>query len=432
MLQNLDFLFGKRNGIINNLINTYLDGNEPEIFSFAASRGLLNWEKENKEQALNIAGGGGFTEIEALLSCCGEIAERYCSSFTDKEDIEGSYNELKAKYNIINPEFFNHFSKKQYTEKEFPFQKITKDSPLIWTKTLKNTKEEIYLPAFAIYLPFNNYERGGKHFFSMSTGLSCAESVEKASIKGILEIIERDAFTNFWINQLSPPIIKLPNNDKYNNLKKIFKFQNIQYIILDITSDFGIPTIATFSFGNSSFGYVASLGLACDFTYYGAIKKSLIENAQGRISVAFNRKTMGKKEYRKDFLDVMSFKDHSYLYSTKKELKNKINFIEKGDKIDLNNQRNKNKFTLKELIKMINKKGYNIYFKDLTTKDIETSVGFKVVRSVIPGLTQLHGIHAYPFLGSEKLYHPNEVFKWCNKSDVKESELQSFPPHMLG
>ncbi len=392
----------------------------------------MNWEQENEDQALNIAGGGGFTEIDALLSCCGEIAERYCSSFTDKEDIEGSYNELKGRYNTINPELLSYFSEKQYMEKEFPFQKIKKDSPLIWAKTLKNNREESYLPAFAIYLPFNNYERGGKHFFSMSTGLSCAENAEKASIKGVLEILERDAFTNFWINQLSPPIIQLPDNGEYRELKERFKFENIKYIILDISSDFGIPTIATFSFGKSSFGYVASLGLACDFTYYDAIKKSLIENAQGRISVAFNKETLKDKEYREDFLDVMSFKDHSYIYSTKKELKNKIDFIEKGEEVELEKLSDSYKFNLQELIKMINKKGYDAYFKDLTTKDIEKSVGFKVIRAVVPGLTQLHGIHAYPFLGSKRLYTPGKVFDWCKKNEVRESELKEFPPHMLG
>lgn len=424
-----DKLIGKRNGIINNLIQTYIDENEPDIYSFAASRGLLEWEIDNKDQDLNIAGGGGLTSEQALISCCGEIVERYSSSFINDDLLIGTYNDLKTKYKVLNPEIFNYFSDRQYQIENFPFRKINQNSKLSWVKVLENSCEQVLIPAFVVYLPYNNYELGGKYGFALSTGLACRESLDKSYIKGIFEIIERDAFSCFWLNQLSPPSLKLPNEEKYNKLKKIFKFDNIEYIILDITSDFELPTVAIFSFSNSSFGYVTSLGLATDVSYYKAIEKALIENAQGRISVAFNRKTMPNKKYREDFLDVVSFQDHSYVYSTEEKLRERIKFIEDGEEIDI--EEKNNNYELNNLIEMVNRRGYNVYHKDLTTNDIKDSVGLFVSRTVIPGLTHLHGIHPYPFLRSKRLYKTDEVFEWCviKKS---ENELKIFPPHMLG
>ncbi len=176
---------------------------------------------------------------------------------------------------------------------------------------------------------------------------------------------------------------------------------------------------------------MASLGIATDFSYYEAIQKALIENTQGRVSVSYNRRDgLKEKEYQDNFSDVLSFTDHSYVYSTDKKFREKIRFIEKGQKNELKEV--ENEMDLNLLVKVINKKGYNVYLKDVTTEDISDGVGLKVGRAVIPGLTHLHGIHPYPFLGSKRLYQPGKVFSWCDKLKSVEEEIIFFPPHLLG
>lgn len=431
MIIDINKLIGRRNGIIKEIFETYIDRNEPEFFSFAAQRGLLEWERDKNYRSLNIAGGGGLTKSEALFGCCGEIAERYCSSFIQaNEIIEGSFNELKKNYDLLDPEGIFLFSESQYKQNNFPFKKFNRDSVIEWTSAYSHKlQKDVYVPAFLTYLPYDNYEKGGCYYPSSSTGLSCAPSLEEAMLKGLLEIIERDAFTIFWLNQLSPPKIDTDNN-KLDELKTKFKFPHINYSIFDITSDFEIPVVATFSFSNSSFGYVASLGLSCSLTYLKAIKKALVENAQGRVAVAFHRKNDPEKKYRSDFKDVLNFEDHSYLYSTDESLKNKLDFLHKSEMVH-SPKENPERISLNKLIEKFKEKGYDVFVKELTTPDIK-EVELKVVRVIVPGMVYLHGIHPFPFLGSPRIYQPSKIFKWCVKKTSTEEEILNFPPHMLG
>ncbi len=245
---NFDNLIGNRNGIINNVFQTEVDVSEPEIFSYVAIRGFLKWEKNSIGQDFNLGSGAGLRKDQALASAYGEVVERYCSSFVDANKIKGSYNNLKKNYSLIDPSTFNYFSELQYKIDNFPFEEVNQNTVLEWVLGKENDRRNVYIPAFCIYLPYEKYLNKKQNFLVMSTGLACANKIETAYQKGILEIIERDAFTNFWINQISPPILELPNTPKYNNLKRIFKFNNIEYIVLDITSDFKIPTIAVFLF----------------------------------------------------------------------------------------------------------------------------------------------------------------------------------------
>lgn len=424
-------LIGRRNGIVKEIIETYVDRSEPNFISFAAERGLMEWERGKNYRSLNIAGGGGLTKIEALLSCCGEIAERYCSSFiSESEIIEGSFNALKEQYDLLDPRGIFLFSEKQYEQKNFPFKKFDRSSVVEWIGMYSHKlKKKIFVPAFLVYLPYDNYEKGGCHFPSNSTGLSCAPSLKEAVLKGLLEIIERDAFAIFWLDQLSPPNVDL-SDGAFKELKRRFKFSQIGYEVLDITSDFDVPVVATFSFGNSSFGYVASLGLSCSTTYERAITKSLVENAQGRVAVAFHRKTEPDKKYRADFQDVLSFEDHSYVYSTDESLKEKLIFLLQQRQIQEPKEK-VNNISSDQLTQMVIEKGYDVLVKELTTPDIEET-GLKVVRVVVPGMVYLHGLHPYPFLGSPRIYQPSKIFAWCNKDKITEKEISNFPPHMLG
>ncbi len=426
-------LIGRRNGLVKEVIETYIDENEPKIYSFAAQRGFLDWERDKGYRSLAVGGGGGLTKEEALLRSCGEVVERYCSSFLRNEEfIRGSFNSLKNKYNLLNPQYLTIYSKKQYKQDNFVFREFTQDSHTEWVSaySYKNKKNK-YIPAFLVYLPYSDFEKGGKYYPSSSTGLSCAPSYEEAVLKGLLEIIERDAFSISWINQLFPPRIDINNIDeKYEELLRVFNFENINYNIFDITSDFGIPVIAALSFGNSSFGYVASLGLSCSTDYYRATKKALIENAQGRVSVAFQRKREPDKKYRDDFKDVVNFDDHSYIYSTDPTLKDKLSFLRGSNNEIKPNKLDKGK-NLDEIIEIFLKKGFDVYAKDLTTPDIE-DVGLKVVRVFVPGMVYLHGTHSNPFLGSGRMYKPSDIFKWCNIKTSREEDISSFPPHLLG
>jgi ribosomal protein S12 methylthiotransferase accessory factor len=423
----LDKLFGRRSGIIHELIQSDVPASEPRLYTFAAMRGNLSWET-----GLEIASGSGCkeTKIEALAACCGEVAERYCCSFIPRPLLTGSFTALQQEYpNLVSPLRFQFFSAAQFSQPHFPFCQITEFTPLEWVAAEELTRGgTCYIPAFAVYLPYSCNDTSG-YYPATSTGLACGASYDEALTAAILEIIERDAFTNFWVNQLSPTSLRIPDREPYRQLKKKFRMQEIEYVVLDLTSDFGVPVVAAFSFGQSSFGYVASLGLGCHFSGYIALKKALLENAQGRLSVYACRRREPDRKYRSDFGDVVSFPDHGYVYSTDHVLREKIGFLQKSS--DYSEPKEwSGEASYHSLLAKFTAHGYALYAKDLTTPDI-AEVGWRVVRAVAPDMTLLHGIHPYPFLGCKRLYRPAIVFSWAHDQE-SAPEPGSFPPHLLG
>jgi len=430
MLIDIDKIIGRRNGIIKEVFKAEAPEGEPDIFSFVAERGKLDWETDQGD-ATEYGGGGDLTKVGALLSACGEVVERYCSSFISKQDIiQGSYNSLKNRARLLDPETVALFSENQYRQKDFPFKKFTKDSSIEWTRAYSHKQQsEIYVPAFLVYLPYSDYEKGGCHAPSSSSGLACAPSLKEAIDKGALEMIERDAFVISWLNKLTPPRIDFSNFTCEPKLKRLFALPHIDYKIFDITSDFKVPTISAFCFGNSSFGYVASMGLASSLDYAYSLKKAVIENMMGRRAVFFYRKLNPTKKYKKDFSDVLNFHDHGYLYSTDKSLRQNIKFLFSPNHAN-KDYSPKNPVIKNDLISHILSCGFDVITKDLTTPDI-ADTGLRVARTIIPGLASLHGIHQFPFLGCKRIYEPGKIFPWSDKKTTSEEEIKNFPPHML-
>ena len=63
----------------------------------------------------------------------------------------------------------------------------------------------------------------------------------------------------------------------------------------------------------------------------------------------------------------------------------------------------KEKITFDKLMIDLQKKGINVYYKELTTDDIKMT-GIKVVKVIAPGLIDLNKSHIYPRLGASRFF----------------------------
>ena len=76
----------------------------------------------------------------------------------------------------------------------------------------------------------------------------------------------------------------------------------------------------------------------------------------------------------------------------------------------------------KDILEELKCNGINVYFKDLTTSDIEKTK-IKVVKVIAPSLIDLNKSHIYPRLGAKRFF---EVPK---KLNLKYSDCLSSMPH---
>ncbi len=172
--------------------------------------------------------GKGVSQIQAQVSLTMESIERYSSEFKDEHEgklVKGSYNQLKQKFNILDP-------------REMILSKISD----------YDHDRDILVPACAIYHPYHL-----DNVFLMDThtnGIAAGNTMEEAVVHGLAELIERDAWSiaRYEGNYSDALFIEdEPANQFIINILDKFEHANIEIVAKDISSDIGVPVIAAFS-----------------------------------------------------------------------------------------------------------------------------------------------------------------------------------------
>ena len=413
-------------GIIQKVIEIPRSISEPLVFSTSCH--LCNTSAFIENKCFERHGGAGFSQEDALISGVSEALERYCSAFYTEENlIFSSYNNLKK--SAINPEQFVLFSDEQYRTSSFPFSRFCNDTVINWTKGFSLiTEKEVLVPAQIVFMPYNYRKNESLISYSSSTGLSCRTSLEEAILYGLYETIERDAFTIFWMSR--PNVTKL-NTYRLKTLAPLFdkryNLPNWKHYVCNITSDITVPTFFTLSLGYLNFGSAVCVGASCNLSSTKAISKSLLESAQAT-SFLLYQFSKEKKTYRNDFSDVIDFDDHGEFYSRMPKFQTVFNFIKNSNNY-VNEQEleelssNNVLLDLNNILKILQEKGMDVIVVDLTTSDVK-SLGFFVVKVIVPQLIPLHGNYNFPFKGSKRLL---EVPKKIWAIDLRYENLNPYP-----
>lgn len=391
-------------GIIKDIFRWVPEPDDPKLYVAAAISSEVSMISGHEATRFNS--GAGLTLKEACLSAVGESIERYACTFINKNGlVKGTYKDLtNSGFNLANPTKFAFYHEKQYKQRKMPFKKFDKNANINWTTAKSLTSNQnVYVPAACTYLPYYPDKDEDLIWFPISTGLSCGKNLDEAILKGIYEVIERDAFSIMWFNKLSMPLIDFDSDEEIKKLiEERFNVPNCQLYMVDMTTEIGIPAVFGILSENSHGLLVAA---SVRWTKKDAVKKTLMELAQGRITWKKDFVKGIDKKYREDYLDVKDFNDHVNLY-TNYSMKDNAKFAySSSQKVKLDEQitNKSNAEKIREIVNRLDNLGYEILVKDLTTSDVE-KCGFKVVRVLIPGLTEISNDQEYLRLGGERIY----------------------------
>lgn len=418
-----------KTGVIKAILEQSIEQDDPFIFSFGTV--MNDTSRYSPHQSSVRNGGAGLTREEAIAATIGEAIERYCSNFYNRASLLfSSYEDLNCE--AVPPEDFTLYSDRQYDQEGFPFKRFTRKSQIYWTQaySLLDRKSKL-VPACFVYLPYLYTQGESLLGPSISTGLSCGNSLEEAILTGIYECIERDAFIIMWLNKLVMPVVTLESNESQSGqlFAEKFAVSGIEYCICDITSDIGVPTYYTLAIGNSTVGKLACVGSATRLNAAEAIRKSLIESAQGRPYLRYVLRKDPDWTCGENFSNLQSFDDHGRLYSSVPDLIPKLEFVKQPPTVSAEKLSNLSTGTIvgdiEVCLEKLATKGFDVLVVDLTTRDV-AEVGFRVVRVLIPKLQPLHGNHQFRFLGGKRLYEAPRILGYTAQ-DTAEEELYPWP-----
>ncbi|MDO5831318.1 MAG: YcaO-related McrA-glycine thioamidation protein [Methanobrevibacter sp.] len=324
-----------------------------------------------EDGAISIYGGKGITKDHAKASAMMEGFERYSAEKQDCDEvIVANIKEISERGEYIDPVSLNlpkDFKKENIEEMQLEWS-IAKD--II-------SDEEFYIPTNAIYHPYLHDNQVQSLFKSNTNGLASGNVLEEAILHGMLEVIERDAWSIFELTHKNYAQIDLDSieSETVNDILEKFESEGIKIKLMDFTADVKIPTIAASADDTvTKDAGLLTLGMGTHLDPEVAILRALTEVAQSRAT-----QINGAREdtVRADFAREAG-------YERMKRI-NKFYFQDEEEKIKLSDIENKSTSSITKDIEIVKNELMDndidkILYVDLTRPELDVSV----VRVIIP------------------------------------------------
>lgn len=402
-------LISDKTGIISSIEFEGLEAGEPNVF-FARSS-PANLFPLCGQQAKNFGDAASVEPRRAIMKAIGESIERYCSAQYDADSfVFGKSSQLDV--DTIHPEEIALFSEKQYSDKRNPFSPLTSETPLFWAQGYSIIQDKTrYVPAQLVYVPYTfSDNREPPVHNPISTGLACSPNLTNAICKGIYEVVERDAFMIVWKNQLPCPLLDLNSvaDPFVKELLKALEGVPVKFEARILNLDMDVHVIVFIIRSATGNAPHTVMGLGAELNPVKALILAMEEAFLTFLGMSRYIKSDPGYRPEPDFSDITTPIQHAVAHSIDPTLKNSIDFLHsETSTLSLSELPNKSSQSslqnVKTLSAMIEAKGLDIILFDLTTPDINEA-GFKVVRTVIPGMEPLDVSHALRYLGGKRLY----------------------------
>ena len=324
-----------------------------------------------EDGAISIYGGKGITKDHAKASAMMEGFERYSAEKQDSDEvIVANLNEISEKGDYIDPVSLNlpkDFKKESLEAMQIEWS-LSKD--II-------SGENFYIPTNAVFHPYNHDNQVQSLFKSNTNGLASGNVLEEAILHGMLEVIERDAWSIFELTHKNYAQIDLDSieSETVNDVLEKFESEGIKIKLMDFTADVKIPTIAASADDTvTKDAGLLTLGMGSHLDPEVAILRALTEVAQSRAT-----QINGAREdtVRADFAREAG-------YERMKRI-NKFYFRDEEEKIKLSDIENKSTSSITKDIEIVKNELMandieKILYVDLTRPELDVSV----VRVIIP------------------------------------------------
>lgn len=409
-----DALAGRRTGVVRDVRFVPTIDGDAGLYHAAAT--MANAHPGAPTNMKPAVGGAGTTREAAVMAALGEALERYlASSYRRGRALLRSEAELDGE--AIPAAELVLFSPQQRRHKGFPFQQVTRETPLCWVTGKRLSDDSpCSVPAFSVYLPYFPEPGEPPVAPGISTGLSCGDSHESALLGAVCEVIERDALALTWLAGISPA--RMDQDWLLEEAGDLLPPRDACHAY-DLTSDVGVPVVLVVCQGEGPSGPLLSVGSACRPDRNAAVRKAAMEASQDRVYVRHLLRQDPDWQPLLDYSNVTDFSYHARLYSVRPDLvAEAFGFLdgaltprlcereEEGTegprrpmpKTSSVQARGASNYVVGRLLDS----GYDGVCVDLTPAWAR-SLDLHVVKLVVPALLPLHGDHRLPYLGHPRL-----------------------------
>lgn len=367
-------------------------------------------------------------EASALWRSLAEGIERYLWRATDdfyqRSIVYATYSSLEKKALDI----FSLAGWDERNKTDSAFLSFDKDSFFGWTKTVSLLNEgKIYCP---IQLLSHHYSKlktanpdnpqGGEPLlrWPVSTGLATGRSLPEALVKGILEIIERDAMMIAYLNKFSPARLDLENlSEQDEDIKKIlrsFRRCRLTVTLLQIPTDWPVFVTMALVTDDLKTAPALTIGTSADFNIKSCLLDALTEALSLRLALRNNPAL-----FEEGFDPKKINREGRIFYWSQPENLPKLDFLFQGEPKKITLPSSQNFFTssadekidshkiyyskkLKELKEALGQLNYEGCYAKISLPEVERA-GLYCAVLVIPKLQPMHLDERLPAWAGQRL-----------------------------
>jgi ribosomal protein S12 methylthiotransferase accessory factor len=186
------------------------------------------------------------------------------------------------------------------------------------------TAEPIWLPAVMACYRLPDLRSGERFWLRISTGYAVHTDPVEAIIRGVCEVIERDAIAVTWLQRLPLPLIgPKAQSGLIDEVLSRCGRHFVQTYLFDATSDMGVPTVYCLQIAQYDTSMRQAVSCATGRTTVAAAEKALMEAVRYRVP------GLERREVPQDFRDFSGVTDGA-AYMGRPEMSAAFDFLTEG------------------------------------------------------------------------------------------------------
>jgi ribosomal protein S12 methylthiotransferase accessory factor len=412
-------------GLINHVLQLPVEPSSPPLAVFSADLGDPSTVLPylcGPECLGGLDGTGtGVDADRSRIVAAAEALERYANCVYDERQFRrATADELGAE--ALDLDGVPRCSPTELADPGCPVSPPDTSVPMRWIRGLNlRTGKPSWVPAVLVYMHFPVH--GAERITNpISTGAATHPDPAVAVSGALCEVIERDAISLTWLQQLALPRIELDTiGPQLRRYLDVCADRDMTIEFFDATTDVGIPTVYGVSIAPEHPSCRTVVTCATSLDPQTAVAKAICETVSVRIALH------DAKPPSDDVRTFTSVSDGA-AYMCAPERAEAFNFL-----LDSPARRRLSEMPTLSTgdsvadLRLVSSRladcGMDAYIVDLTT-DEALRAGMTVVRAVVPGLQPLSFHYRARFLGHPRLYQAPTRMGYPSRS---EAELNAWP-----
>jgi len=360
---------------------------------FCAQALLANYtEGFNSAETPDNCGGKGLTKSDAFIGAVGEAIERYSASRYRLADMLSSPLPDNEE-SFLDARALCLYTDEQYLRDDFPFVPFDPSRSHRWVagRWLDND-ETVWVPA---RMTFYNFPDSADDSFCQTTsnGLAAGKGLNDATLRALLELVERDAFMISWLCRRSGRRLTVDDSLTDGTLDVLAELEQAgaQVELYLLSTDHRIPVVACLAFGDGKSWPGLTVTSAAHLSPRLAVRNAILE--QGYSGVYLRHVMLQQTRAvptAPERIRNWNFLDHGLFYLPPARAA-AADFLRSSlhGAIPLRNIEEPANFSLDYGVRQLTSAGIRVAVVDVTAPDV-AQTPFRVVRALGTNMQPIH------------------------------------------